>query len=129
MCRHFLQGMKGAEDDMKGKPGEQQPTSPIVAEEKEDAAEHGQKANGRDENDIAFERPMREVISKAHAARQGEQDAEDRDWPGSFHDRKAGFYAPTGTGVHLRLSEARSLSVPAANGFVGADGDEPGAVG
>ena len=32
---------------------------------------------------------MREVISKAYAARQDEQDAEDRDWPGSFHDRKA----------------------------------------
>jgi hypothetical protein len=40
-----------------------------VAEQEEDATEHGKKPNGQDENDISFERPMREVISKAYAAR------------------------------------------------------------
>jgi hypothetical protein len=39
---------------------------------------------------------VREVISKAYAARQNEQDAEDGDWPGSLHSGKAGFYARTG---------------------------------
>lgn len=32
MRRYFLHGMKGAGNNVKSKPGEQQPTGPIVAE-------------------------------------------------------------------------------------------------
>lgn len=108
MRRHFLHGMKGTGNHVEGEPGEQQPTGPIVAEQKERAAEHGKKADGGDENDITFEWPMREVISKAYAAREDEQYAENRDWPRSLHRGKR-ILRGEETAVHQRRGEANDL--------------------
>src|SRR5881394_1756134 len=140
MRRYFLHGMEGAGNNVKGKPGQQQPTGPIVAKQEKGAAEHGNKPNGRDENDVGFERLVREVISKTYAARQNEQDAEHDDWPGSLHTGRRILRA-NGTGVHRRWMKFRCSKakfsrewrsrelVPTTDRFVRADGDEPRPVG
>ena len=140
MRRYFLHGMEGAGNNVKGKPGQQQPTGPIVAKQEKGAAEHGKKSNGRDENDVGFERLVREVISKTYAARQNEQDAEDGDWPGSLHTGRRDSTRERDRSPskmdEFRCSKAKFSRewrsrelVPTTDRFVRADGDEPRPVG
>lgn len=69
-------GVKGADDDMESKPSGEKPACPVVAEEEEDAAHDGQKAEQKNQR---LKRTVGKVIDDADKAREDEQDREDPD--------------------------------------------------
>ena len=85
----FLDGVEGADDNVKGEPDKHQPPRPIVAEEQKHAPEDCEEPNYRYKDDVVFERPLRKVVREANTTREDEQNAEDSDWPGSLHDGRA----------------------------------------
>jgi hypothetical protein len=82
----FLNGMEGADPDVKGKPGKQEPACPIVTEEQKNAADDSEKANGGNEHEVAVVGRSAEVIHESHQTDCNEKKTAKRDWPGSLHD-------------------------------------------
>jgi hypothetical protein len=79
MGQRFRNGVQGADRDMEGEPGEEQPPSPAVAQKQKDSADDGQHANKGDQNDSWFKRPFREVVDESYGTGDDEQAAEDGD--------------------------------------------------
>ena len=87
MGGEFLHGMGGADEDMEGEPGEEQPAGPIVAEEQENATKDGEEADGGNEKVVGLECASFQVVDETGDTRKDKQDAENEDGQGTLHNK------------------------------------------